>query len=100
MAEINAKLAHLHKQAKVVHDQLDDKLNDSKSKIAQLEVEVSYDVDRLTKKFEGGTTKSERVCMDDRVKLSQCYNTLKDSGECEVFAKKLEKCVTGALAVA
>lgn len=100
MAEINAKMEQLQQQAKVVHDQLDERMNDAKSKIAQLEVEVSYDVDRLIKKFEGGTSKSERVCIDDRVKLSQCYNALKDSGECEVFARKLEKCVTGAMALA
>lgn len=88
----------LQQQAKTVHDKLDEVLNDTKSKIAQLEVEVSHDVNRLAKRFEGRTSQTERVCMDDRVKLSQCYNTLKDSGECEVFRKKLEKCVTGALA--
>lgn len=96
-AETKAKMDILQKQAKAVHDKLDEMMNDAKSKVAQLEVEVSHDVDRLTKKFEGKSLKSERVCLEDRVKLSQCYNTLNDSGECEVFAKKLEKCVTDVM---
>jgi predicted phage tail protein len=100
VAETKVKMEQLQQQAKGVHDKLDEMMNDARSKIAQLEVEVSHDVDRLAKKFEGGTSKSERVCMDDRVKLSQCYNTLRDLGECEVFAKQLEKCVTSAIASA
>lgn len=89
----------LQQQVKTVHDKLDERMNDVKSKLASLEVEVSHDVDRLAKKFQGGSN-SERVCLDDRVKLSQCFNALGDSRECEVFAKKLEKCVTGAMASA
>lgn len=93
-------MEQLQQQAKAVHDNLDERMNDAKSKIATLQVEVNHDVNRLAKKFEGGSSKSERVCLDDRVKLSQCYNTLNDSAECEVFAKKLEKCVTAAMASA
>ncbi len=93
-------MEQLQQQAKTVHDNLDERMNDAKSKIATLQVEMNHDLNRLAKKFEGGTSKSERVCLDDRVKLSQCFNTLKDSRECEVFAKKLEKCVTSAMASA
>ncbi|KAL3785732.1 hypothetical protein HJC23_006301 [Cyclotella cryptica] len=99
-AETNAKMDQLQAQAKQVHDKLDELLNDAKSKIAGLELELSHDVDRLSKRFDGSPASSERLCMDDRVKLSRCFNTLGDIGECQVFAKKLEKCVTDALASA
>lgn len=98
--ETQAKMQQLQAKAKLVHDELDEKLNDAKCKIADLEVQVSHDVQRLSKKFEGQHSESGKVCLEDRVKLSQCYNTLKDGGECEIFAKKLEKCVTDALAKA
>ena len=40
----------------------------------------------------------EGQCLDVRAELSHCYNTLKDSEECQIFALRLDKCVTEALA--
>lgn len=92
----------LQSQARQVHSKLDDAIDIAKSKLVDLEVEVGHDVNRLGEKFEGSLsssdTASERRCLDVRAELSQCYNTLKDSGECQIFAQKLEKCVTEALA--
>lgn len=92
------KLEALSSQAKLVHDNLDEKVNDAQSKIADLEVQVSHDVERLSKKFEGDIPPSEGVCLDARAKVSQCYNALGDSRECQIFARRLEMCVTEALA--
>ena len=40
----------------------------------------------------------EVQCLYVRAELSHCYNTLNDSGECQIFAQRLDKCVTEALA--
>ena len=73
----------------------------AKGKLVDLEVEVNYDVNRLNKKFEGSLVNEkspEGQCLDVRAELSHCYNTLKDSGECQIFAQRLDKFVTEALA--
>jgi len=70
----------------------------AKSKLADVEVALEYDMKRLSEKFKNSEAGSGgEKCVDVRAELSRCYNTL-DSGECQVFAKKLEKCVTEALA--
>ncbi|KAL7461763.1 hypothetical protein ACHAXS_002169, partial [Conticribra weissflogii] len=97
-AEMQQKIEELEKQAKMVHEQLDEAIDGIKSKIVDLQVEVDYDVKRLSEKFEGGVPPSEGKCLDTRAELARCYNTLSDSKECHVFAQKLEKCVTEALA--
>ncbi len=48
------KIEELEKQAKMVHEQLDEAIDGIKSKIVDLQVEVDYDVKRLSEKFEGG----------------------------------------------
>jgi len=100
--EIQQKMNALQSQAKQVHDRLDQMVDAAKSQLVDLEVEVGHDVDRLGKRFEGGlsssSSKREGSCLDVRVELSHCYKSLKDSGECQIFAQKLEKCVTEALA--
>ena len=88
-----------HNQAKQVHTKLDEIIDDAKSKLVDLEVEVGYDVNRLMNKYQGSISDntSDKQCLDIRAELAQCYNTLKDGGECHVFAQRLDKCVTQAL---
>ena len=91
------KQQQLKQQAKVVHDQLDQMIDGAKSKLADMEVALEHDVKRLSVKFNDSEIGGGEKCVDVRAELSRCYNTL-DSEECQVFAKKLEKCVTEALA--
>ena len=93
------KIDEFTAQAKKVHDELDSMVDSARSKLVDLEVEVGHDVDRLSKKFEGKISDKtpEGQCLDVRAELTHCYNTLKDSGECQIFAQKLDKCVTKAL---
>lgn len=95
--EVQQKQEQLKQQAKVVHDQLDQMIDGAKSKLADMEVALEHDVKRLSVKFNDSEISGGEKCVDVRAELSRCYNTL-DSGECQVFAKKLEKCVTEALA--
>lgn len=80
----------------MVHDDLDRLVDGAKSKLADVEVALEYDMKRLSEKFKDSQVGVGETCVDVRAELSRCYNTL-DSGECQVFAKKLEKCVTEAL---
>ncbi|KAL7536661.1 hypothetical protein ACHAWF_005524 [Thalassiosira exigua] len=98
--EVRERTEALRSQAAHVHGQLDRAVEAAKGKLVDLEVEVGHDVDRLGRKFEGSLSAAapEGKCLDVRADLSRCYNTLRDSGECQVFAQKLEKCVTEALA--
>jgi hypothetical protein len=86
-------------KAKQVHAKLDEIIDTAKSKLVELEVEVGYDVNRLTEKYQSSISDntSENQCLDVRAELTRCYNVLKDSGECHVFAQRLDKCVTEAL---
>ena len=95
--ELQQKQQQLQQQAKVVHDELDRLVDGAQSKIADATVALEYDVKRLSEKFQESEVSGGEKCVDVRAELSRCYNTL-DSGECQVFAKKLEKCVTEALA--
>ena len=95
--EIQQKQEQLNQQAKVVHEQLDRMVDEAKSKLTDLEVALEHDMKRLTSKFKDSESSVGEKCVDVRAELSRCYNTL-DSAECQVFAKKLEKCVTEALA--
>ena len=100
-AEIQQKLDAFKSEATKVHKQLDEMIDVAKGKLVDLEVEVNYDVNRLNEKFEGSLVNEkspEGQCLDVRAELSHCYNTLKDSGECQIFAQRLDKCVTEALA--
>jgi hypothetical protein len=98
-AEIQQKMEVFHNQASQVHNQLDEMIDAAKSKLVDLEVEMEYDVNRLMNKYQGSISDniSDKQCLDVRAELAQCYNTLKDGGECHVFARRLEKCVTQAL---
>mmetsp|Transcript_11758 Transcript_11758/g.21744 ORF Transcript_11758/g.21744 Transcript_11758/m.21744 type:complete len:171 (-) Transcript_11758:196-708(-) len=99
--DIQQQMEALQSQAKLVHDKLDEMVDASTSKLVDLEMEVGHDVNRLGKKFEGSLSAGatpERKCLDVRAELSHCYTTLKDTGECQIFAQKLDKCVTEALA--
>lgn len=98
-AEAQQKLEAFHNQAKQVHGKLDEMIDATKSKLVDLEVEVGYDVNRLMNKYQGSISDhiSDKQCLDVRAELAQCYNTLKDCGECHVFAQRLDKCVTEAL---
>jgi len=95
--EIQQKRHQLQQQAKLVHDELDRLVDGAKSKLADVEVALEYDMKRLSERFKETEAGGGEQCVDVRAELSRCYNTL-DSGECQVFAKKLEKCVTEALA--
>jgi len=100
--ELRQKLDTFQKQAKHVHNKLDEAVDAAKSQLVDLEVEVGYNVKQLGKKFEGSLLQSssgstEGTCLDVRAELSHCYNTLRDTGECSILAQKLDKCVTGAL---
>ena len=99
-SEVRERMEALRAQASHVHGQLDQMIDAAKGKLVDLEVEVGHDVDRLGKKFEGSLSAAapEGKCLDVRADLSRCYNSLGDGGECRVFAQKLEKCVTEALA--
>ena len=101
-AEIQQKLDAFKSEAAKVHAQLDEMIDVAKGKLVDLEVEVNYDVNRLNEKFKGSLVNEkspEGQCLDVRAELSLCYNTLKDSGECQIFAQRLDKCVTEALAL-
>ena len=93
-AEAKHQMEALNVKAKAVHSRLDEMTDKIKSEIADLEVELEHDVDRLSAKFEGSASGGSANCIDARAELNSCYMTLKDSGECHIFAKKLEKCVT------
>jgi len=95
--ELQQKQQQLNQQAKLVHDELDRMVDGAKSKLSDIEVALEYDMKRLSEKFQDSEVSGGEKCVDVRAELSRCYNTL-DSGECQVFAKKLEKCVTEALA--
>mmetsp|Transcript_37359 Transcript_37359/g.55051 ORF Transcript_37359/g.55051 Transcript_37359/m.55051 type:complete len:161 (+) Transcript_37359:90-572(+) len=95
--ELQQKQQQLNQQAKLVHDELDGMVDGAKSKLSDIEVALEYDMKRLSEKFQDSEVSGGAKCVDVRAELSRCYNTL-DSGECQVFAKKLEKCVTEALA--
>lgn len=99
-AEAQQKLEELRSQAGRVHSKLDEMVDSAKSRLVDLEVEVGHDLDRLGKKFQGSLSDAapEGNCLDVRADLAHCYNTLRDSGECEIFSQKLEKCVTKVLA--
>mmetsp|Transcript_45119 Transcript_45119/g.94636 ORF Transcript_45119/g.94636 Transcript_45119/m.94636 type:complete len:161 (+) Transcript_45119:75-557(+) len=100
-AEVQQTMEALQTQAKQVHTKLDEMVDSAKSQLVDLEVEVGHDVTRLEKKFQGslsGTSAPEGKCLDVRAELSHCYSTLKDTGECQIFVQKLDKCVTEALA--
>lgn len=95
------KMDALQSQAKHVHEKLDEMVDSAKSQLVDLEVEVGHDLDRLGKKFEGSVSATpEGKCVDVRADLAHCFNTLgrEESGECQIFVKKLDKCVTEALA--
>mmetsp|Transcript_11863 Transcript_11863/g.20244 ORF Transcript_11863/g.20244 Transcript_11863/m.20244 type:complete len:161 (+) Transcript_11863:67-549(+) len=94
--ELQQKQQQLNQQAKLVHDELDRMVDGAKSKLSDIEVALEYDMKRLSEKFQDSEVSGGEKCVDVRAELSRCYNTL-DSGECQVFAKKLEKCVTEAL---
>ena len=98
-AELRQRKELFQEQARQVHERLDDAIDASKAKLADLEVEVGYEINRLYDKFEGyKTTPSSRgECLDVRADLSHCYSTLKDGRECQVFIQKLDRCVTEAL---
>ena len=98
-AEMQQKMESFHNQASQVHNNLDEMIDAAKSKLVDLEVEMEYDVNRLMNKYQGSISDntSDKQCLDVRAELAQCYNTLKDGGECHVFAQRLEKCVTQAL---
>ena len=98
-AETQQKMEAFQQQAKEVHNQLDGMIDAAKSKLVDLEVEMGYDVYRLMNKYQGSISDntSDKQCLDVRAELAQCYNTLKDNGECQVFAQRLDKCVTQAL---
>ena len=95
--ELQQKQQQLQQRAKLVHDELDRLVDTAKSKLADQEVALQYDTKRLSERFKDSEISGGEKCVDVRAELSRCYNTL-DSGECQVFAKKLEKCVTEALA--
>ncbi|EJK73027.1 hypothetical protein THAOC_05377 [Thalassiosira oceanica] len=97
-AEVKQQMEALDVKAKAVHGRLDEMTDKIKSQLADLEVELEHDVDRLSAKFEGNVSRGAASCIDARAELNSCYTTLKDSAECQIFAKKLEKCVTEALA--
>jgi hypothetical protein len=86
-------------QARQVHERLDDAIDASKAKLADLEVEVGNEINRLYDKFVGEktTTSLRGECLDVRADLSHCFRTLKDGRECQVFIQKLDRCVTKAL---
>lgn len=95
--ELQQKQQQLQQKAKLVHDELDRLVDAAKSKLADQEVALQYDTKRLSERFKDSEISGGEKCVDVRAELSRCYNTL-GSGECQVFAKKLEKCVTEALA--
>merc|ERR1719401_285243 len=99
IAEIEEKIENLQSQAAEVHAKLDEMVSAAESKLVSLELEVGHDAERVRKKFEGGLAggaPAKGACLDVRAELSQCYASLKDTGECQIFANKLEKCVTEA----
>ena len=97
-AEVKQQMEALDVKVKAVHGRLDEATNTIKSQLADLEVELEHDVNRLSAKFEGNVSAGAASCIDARAELNSCYTTLKDSAECQIFAKKLEKCVTDTLA--
>lgn len=95
--EIQRQMEALRSQAAAVHGHLDEAIDAAKSRLVDLEVEVGHDAGRLDARFQGGDAAPAGKCLDVRADLSHCYDTLKDGGECRVFAQRLEQCVTEAL---
>jgi hypothetical protein len=96
--ELHQKQEQLQRQAKLVHDELDRLVDGAKSRLTDYEVELEHEVKRLSEKFKKDNESGVgEKCVDVRAELSRCFNTL-DSGECQIFARKLEKCVTESLA--
>ena len=52
-AELRQRKESFQEQARQVHERLDDAIDASKAKLADLEVEVGYEIHRLYDKFEG-----------------------------------------------
>ena len=102
---MKVKIETFQKQAGEVHQKLDEMVEATKSTLTDLEVEIGHDVNNLTRKFEGslkgsgndGGSSSEGKCLNVRAELVECYNTLGNTGECQIFVQKLDKCVTEAL---
>ena len=99
-AEIHAQQKAFRENANIVHTKLNNIIDVNKARLADSEVEVGYEINRLYDKFgaggpSGGTKGGE--CLDVRADLTRCYTTLKDSNECQIFVQKLDRCVTDAL---
>eukprot|EP00986_Skeletonema_menzelii_P019510 scaffold28260_cov160-Skeletonema_menzelii.AAC.3 len=88
--ELQQKQQQLQQQAKLVHDELDRLVDGAKSKLADLEVALEYDAQRLAEKFKDSEVSGGEKCVDVRAELSRCYNTL-DSGECQVGGWGVER---------
>ena len=84
--------------ANIVHTKLNDIIDTNKARLADAEVEVGYEINRLYDKFGAGPTGTKGgECLDVRADLTRCYTTLQDSNECQIFVQKLDRCVTDAL---
>ena len=88
----------------IVQKKLEDDMDDRRSRLADLCMEVEHDIDKLRDRYvpDGIETKmSMGACLDVRAELTRCYNALGDDGkgggECRVFIQKLDRCVTDAL---
>lgn len=102
-ADVRATHVSFRDSANLVHEKLDGAIDISRSRLVDMEVEVAYEINRLYDKFAtktssgGGARGIGGECLDVRAKLARCFNTLKDSGECQVYVQKLDRCVTEAL---
>ena len=96
--EIHAQQMTFRENANIVHTKLNDIIDTNKARLADAEVEVGYEINRLYDKFGAGPTGTKGgECLDVRADLTRCYTTLKDSNECQIFVQKLDRCVTDAL---
>lgn len=105
ITHVQEQIDNFTKQAKGVHDTLDNMVDEASSKLVDLEVAMEHDVNRLTKKCGENNLldkSPEGQCLDIRAELSHCYNTLGNSSskggdECQIFVQRLDRCVTQAL---
>ena len=101
----HSKENNARENANMAHTKLNNAIDTTKARLADAEVEVGYEINRLYDKFgdpptgavRGGTTPRGGECLDVRADLARCYTTLKDSNECQIFVRKLDRCVTEAL---
>ena len=82
--EMREKSKALTEKSMIVQKKLEDDMDDRRSRLADLCMEVEHDIDKLRDRYvpDGIETKmSMGACLDVRAELTRCYNALGDDGK-------------------